>query len=48
MVSILAYNFLASEDSGLKIDFYAHLKLNRGLPWKKQHSTRRSIFSPAN
>jgi hypothetical protein len=24
-----------------------HVKLNPGLPWKKQHSTRRIILSPA-
>jgi hypothetical protein len=25
-----------------------HVKLNLELPWQKQHSTRRRIFSPAN
>jgi hypothetical protein len=25
-----------------------HVKLNPELPWQKQHSTRRKIFSPAN
>ena len=25
-----------------------HVKLNPGLPWYKQHSTRRRLFSPAN
>jgi hypothetical protein len=24
------------------------IKLNPELPWQKQHSTRRRIFSPAN
>jgi hypothetical protein len=24
------------------------MKLNPELPWQKQHSTRRRIFSPAN
>ena len=26
----------------------AHVKVNPGMPWHKQHSTRRRIFSPAN
>ena len=25
-----------------------HVKLNPGLPWPEQHSTRRRLFSPAN
>ena len=25
-----------------------HLRLNPGLPWQKQHSTRRRLFSQAN
>jgi len=25
-----------------------HMKLNPGLSWQKQHSTRRELFSPAN
>jgi hypothetical protein len=25
-----------------------HMKLNPELPWLKQHSTRRRLFSPAN
>jgi hypothetical protein len=25
-----------------------YVKLNPELPWQKQHSTRRKIFSPAN
>jgi len=24
------------------------MKLNPGLPWQKQHSTRRRLFPPAN
>jgi len=24
-----------------------HVKLNRVLPWQKQHSTRRRLFAPA-
>jgi hypothetical protein len=26
----------------------AHVKLNQGLPWQKQHSTGRRPFSPEN
>jgi len=25
-----------------------HIKLKPGLPWQKQHSTRKSLSSPAN
>jgi hypothetical protein len=35
MVSIVAHNFLTRK-ARLTIDFYAHLKLNPGVPWEKQ------------
>jgi hypothetical protein len=46
-ITIIDQKQLGNLGSITKITQGAYVRINPGLPWQKQHSIRRSLFSPA-